>query len=154
MATIPRSFFYAFLLLLFFAPLRANELPFIKVKSEKAWENIFQQAKKERKLVFAGVYTKWCSFCKKLDKEVYTNGPLIDFFSENFINIKFDAESKFGLMLAKKLTIDSYPTLLFLSPDIEIIERIEGFYTSPSPVKLWPSGSGKLVFPSPIIIKL
>ncbi|KAA5536559.1 DUF255 domain-containing protein [Taibaiella lutea] len=58
----------------------------------------FEQAeakmKEKPKKVIVDVYTTWCGWCKRLDKEVYTNDSLIDFVNENYYAVKFDAEQK------------------------------------------------------------
>ena len=131
MSFVPKPFIPFLFCLCFSLSLSANELPFVKIKSEKAWKNVFRQAKEESKLVFVDVYTDWCGFCKKLDKEVYTDESIIEYFNKNFINVKFDAESKFGFQLAEKFNVISFPTLLFLSPDQDIVEQVTGFVPAP-----------------------
>ncbi len=125
-----------FILLLFFTLsfAYANELEGIKFKeitSQEEWDEAFELAAKENKLVFADAYTDWCGYCKKLDKEVYTDPSVIAYFEENFINIKFDAESEFGYPVAEYYGIDGYPTLLFLTEEAKTFYQINGFVEIP-----------------------
>lgn len=122
------KFLYSTIMLLFctFSAL-ANSINFIEIKSEKDWDTAFKQAQTENKLIFIDVYTDWCTYCHKLDKEVYTDDSVISYFNDNFINLKFDAESEFGYQLAREFNVDGYPTLLFLTKERETFEVIGGF---------------------------
>ena len=83
--------------------IKANEiesLNFIEVENQKQWDEVFRKAKASGQLLFVDAYTDWCGYCHKLDKEVYTEASVISYFEENFVNVKFDAESEFGYQLA------------------------------------------------------
>lgn len=103
---------------------------------------ILEKAKQENKYVFFDVFATWCGPCKQMDKEVYTNDTVSDFFNKNFIAVKVqmdktakddenvkkwyaDADS-----LAKKYLVEGYPTFIFLSPQGEIVHKDIGFKTA------------------------
>ena len=104
-----------------------RQLKFTEVKNEADWNAVFKQAGEENKLVFIDVYTDWCSYCHKLDKEVYTDESVISYFERHFLNVKFDAESEFGYPKAQQFSVTGYPTLLFLTDKGQVFEEIEGF---------------------------
>jgi len=84
-------------------------------------------AKKENKLVFVDFYTSWCSPCKKLSKEVFPQEKIGSYFNANFISCKIQCDDKGeGEKLQKKYQIQSYPTLMFLNGDGEIIHSKSG----------------------------
>lgn len=59
------------------------------------WITIDQAAElknTEEKLYFVDVYTKWCGWCKVMDKKTFTDPEVIKLMSEKFHMIKFDAE--------------------------------------------------------------
>ena len=125
----------SFILILLTTWLSANEiegLKFTEVKSQKQWDAVIEKAAANGQLLFIDAYTDWCAYCHKLDKEVYTDKSVISYFEKEFVNVKFDAESEFGYQLADFYGIDSYPTLLFLTPDRTVFERIEGFVPAPT----------------------
>ncbi|GAB5527775.1 MAG: hypothetical protein Roseis2KO_56470 [Roseivirga sp.] len=124
---VPKFIYSVIVLLLSISGVFANSINFIEITSENDWDAAFQKASDEDKLVFIDVYTDWCTYCHKLDKEVYTNNDVITYFNDNFINLKFDAETEFGYALARRFNVDGYPTLLFLTKGREIFERIGGF---------------------------
>ncbi|RXK81752.1 thioredoxin family protein [Filimonas effusa] len=103
------------------------------------WQDILAKAKKESKYIFLDCFTTWCGPCKNMDAEVYTDDSVGAFFNRNFISIKLqmdrskaDSEAtksryKDAVCISKKYEITAYPTLLFLSPDGELVHRHEGF---------------------------
>lgn len=109
-----------------------EQLNFIEVSTDTEWQKVFEQAKAEDKVVFVDVYTDWCGYCHKLDKEVYTDAGVIDYFENNFINVKFDAETEFGYSKAFNYDVDGYPTLLFLTSTEDVYQEIGGFVPAPT----------------------
>lgn len=105
----------------------APQIEFIEVENGEQWQAVFEKATTENKLVFVDAYTDWCSYCHKLDKEVYTDQAVVDYYTENFINVKFDAESEFGYPKAQQLSITGYPTMLFMTASNQVFKVIDGF---------------------------
>jgi thioredoxin 1 len=90
------------------------------------------QARKENKLVFIDFWTTWCGWCKKLDKDTYTDARVIAALNEHFVCLSVDAETKVGAPLAHRYSVTGYPTLLVLMTDGMVRERIAG-YKAPDP---------------------
>src|SRR3989304_260171 len=103
---------------------------------DKTFEELKKQAKAENKLIFIDFYTVWCGPCKKMDKEVFTNDSVADFYNNNFINLRRDAEKGEGIELAKKYEINAYPTFLFISAEGTMVHRGCGFYNSKEFIQL------------------
>ena len=83
------------------------------------WNELLAEAKKQNKLIFVDVYTTWCRPCKVLDKDVFPNEKVGEFYNKNFINYKIDAEKGEGLEVAKKYGVAGYPTLIYLGDKLE-----------------------------------
>lgn len=104
-----------------------------------SWNQVLQQAKSEGKNIFLDCYTTWCAPCKKMEKEVYSDDSVADFFNRNFICYKLQLDSTKNDNEEVKRTyadagyirstfkVYSYPTLLFFSPYGKILNRKEGF---------------------------
>lgn len=91
--------------------------------------------KKIPKPMFIDTYTDWCGWCKKMDKDTFTNKVISDLLNNNFYPVKFDAEGKESVTFlgqnfindgksgnAHQLAVAllqgqlSYPTVVFLYP--------------------------------------
>ena len=46
------------------------------------------------KKVFIDVYTDWCGWCKKMDKDTFQNPEVAKYMQENYYMVKFNAEGK------------------------------------------------------------
>lgn len=100
--------------------------------SQLSFEDALAKAKAENKRVIVDVYTDWCGWCKKMDKDVYGNKEIKKLVKENFVFVKLDAESSeiinyigrkyTGEELALYFEATGYPTTVFLEPDGSIIK--------------------------------
>ena len=90
------------------------------------WQDVLMQAKAQKKLIFVDIYTAWCGPCKEMDKKTFTEVSVGDKFNASFINYKIDAEKGFGVTLAKRYNVTSYPTCLFVDPSENLIYKQEG----------------------------
>lgn len=93
---------------------------------EGALAQALQKAKSENKQVFLDAYTTWCGPCKIMANKVFTTPQAGDFFNPRFVNIKIDMEKGEGIALAKKYNITSYPTMLLLDTQGDVIHKIVG----------------------------
>jgi len=90
------------------------------------WASVKSKAKAENKLIFVDAYTTWCGPCKWMDKHVFSDGKVGLFYNAHFIPFKIDAEKGAGPEFAKKYHINSYPNLLFVNAEGELIIRKNG----------------------------
>jgi thiol:disulfide interchange protein len=57
------------------------------------FEKALSDAKTQNKLVLVDVYTDWCGWCKKLDRDVYPSAEVQKELKTYFTATKIDAES-------------------------------------------------------------
>ncbi|RRQ46811.1 thioredoxin family protein [Chryseobacterium sp. SC28] len=88
---------------------------------------ILAKAKSEKKLIFLDAYAAWCGPCKLMERNVFTDANVADYYNKNFINAHFDMEKGEGPNLAAKYGIRSYPTLLFLNAEGEVVGKELGY---------------------------
>ncbi len=113
-------FFLIFAIQLFF--------PQQNIKFEDSdFATILTKAKTEKKLIFLDAYTSWCGPCKLMERNVFTDTNVAEYYNKNFINAHFDMEKGEGPSLAAKYGIRSYPTLLFLNGEGEIVGKELGY---------------------------
>jgi len=116
------------LFIIFFFVISAGSVSF----AELTFEEALAKAKSENKKLIVDIYTDWCGWCVKMDKDVYGNAEIKKIVEENFIFVKLDAESKnkhtySGKQyteeeLAAGFEATGYPTTVFLEPDGKLIE--------------------------------
>ncbi len=90
------------------------------------WEAVKAKAKKDGKIIFIDFYTSWCGPCKQMAKNVFTLKDVGEFYNQNFVNYKVDAEKGEGSDLAKKYSIGAFPTLVFTDAGGKFLHQAVG----------------------------
>lgn len=105
-------------------------------------------AENPRKILI-DVYTDWCGFCKRMEEETFNHSSVARYINNNFYPVKFNSETKDtiyfqdhefvnegeGRRSAHQLSIAllqgqmSYPTVVYLNEDLEILTTVPGFLT-------------------------
>jgi len=85
------------------------------------WEHDYaaglQRAKRDKKLVMIDLYTDWCGWCKKLDKDTYGNKEVGEKVAKDFVAVKLNPEkSPDGAALVRQFGVIGYPHVLFVDP--------------------------------------
>ncbi|HET9136722.1 MAG TPA: thioredoxin fold domain-containing protein [Candidatus Kapabacteria bacterium] len=84
-------------------------------------------AAKEHKIIMVDLYTDWCGWCKRLDKDTYSTEEVGSYADANFISLKINAERGEGVTLAKNGKVQGYPTIIFYNEKGEEIHRLVGY---------------------------
>ena len=112
-----------------------------------SWEEAVEASKKSPRKIFVDVYTDWCGWCKRMDKATFQNPEVAKYLNANFYPVKLNAEQKEDIVygdatfkfvpsgkkgyhqLAAALLEGrlSFPTVVFLNEDHEILQRLAGF---------------------------
>lgn len=58
------------------------------------WTEAISQMEKDPKpkKIMVDLYTDWCGYCKKMDRETFTDPLIVKYVHENFYPVKFNAE--------------------------------------------------------------
>ena len=116
-----------------------------KPASELTWMGFndgYALAKKKNKIMLIDVYTDWCGWCKRMDRDTYEKAEIIEILNKDYVVIKFNPEIqnavyKFegkeynGPQLAAAISnnqINGYPTTIFHSPKNKKTEVLSGYY--------------------------
>gem|GEM_PF-126549 len=116
------------------------------------WEEGMIKASDESKKFVVDLYTDWCGWCKRMDKATFQDPVIADYINKHYIAIKFNAEQKAAIdfkskshkyvkggrrgyhTLAAELTGGrlSYPTVVFMDEEMEVIQALPGFLDAPT----------------------
>jgi thioredoxin-related protein len=77
------------------------------------------------KPVFLHFTAPWCKWCKKMQKETYTDAQVIRFMTENYAAVMINTETLPSL--ARKFKVESLPTLWFLDSQGKALTSIQGY---------------------------
>ena len=91
-----------------------------------SWEEMLARAKQENKVVFIDFYTSWCGPCKMMEKEVFSQKKVGDYYNQNFICYQIDAEKGEGPVLTKKYKVTAFPTFLYLNGEGQVVYQFSG----------------------------
>jgi len=109
-------------------------------KKAIAWREIgpgLGEAKKQNKRVLVDVYTDWCGWCKRMDRDTYAKTEVQKYLNEAFIPVKLNAESSKRAtykgteysyrQLASGFRVNGYPATVFLEADGSHITTAPGY---------------------------
>ena len=111
---------------LFVFSLQAQDATGIDFSEGSSFEQLLAQAKIEDKLIFVDAYATWCGPCRMMDRRVFNQSEVGDFFNSNFINLKLDVERGEGPTLARQYRVRAMPTYLFIDGDGNVVHSAMG----------------------------
>jgi thioredoxin-related protein len=135
--------FFIVLVFIFTLSVSAQEVTWL------SWNEAYElsQTDKNPKKLFIDVYTDWCGWCKKMDKDTFQNPEVAAYMQANFYMVKLDGEGKeeityngktfkfipqgrrgyhefaAALMQGKM----SYPTVIFLDENLGMLSPVPGY---------------------------
>ena len=125
-----------------------EHVPFIE---GRPFAEILKKAKAEKKPVMIDVYAVWCGPCKLMDRTTFVDPQVIAWAKANVIPARFDAEKGEGRHVALRYAAFSFPTILFLDPDGNEIDRLLGAF---GPEDFRKAGPTVLARQSPLLLSL
>ena len=69
------------------------------------------KAKSEGKPLFVDFYAVWCGPCKKMEKQIFTQPEVGEYFNKHFVAVQLDAEKPENVDAAKTYKVEAFPTL-------------------------------------------
>jgi thioredoxin-related protein len=103
----------------------------------RSWDAGLREAGTSGRPVLVDVYTGWCGWCKRMDRDVYARADVQDYLARKFVTVKLDAESNAparyegraytSRTLAARLGVTGYPTTAFLSAKGVPLRTVPGY---------------------------
>ena len=101
------------------------------------WDAGLAQARATGKPLLVDVYTDWCGWCKRMDRDVYSREDVRDLLAKHFVLVRLDAESAAAARYLKEATtpreiaarfgVTGYPTTIFLKSTGDHIVNVPGY---------------------------
>lgn len=116
------------------------------------FEEAIAASEKNPKMILVDVYTDWCGWCKKMDKETFTDAGVITYVNASFYAVKLNAEDKkrkFDFQgksfteaeMAASMQVRSYPNFVVIEPTLQNITQLAGY----RPAKEFLEGLNEIV---------
>lgn len=112
-----------------------------------SFEKAVELNKKNPKPFLIDIYTDWCGWCKKMDRDTYANPIIVNYINEKYHAVKMDGEgsepitykdytfklqqqgrTKYHELTAALMNGKlSYPTTVILNKEEKLLDRIPGY---------------------------
>ncbi len=136
-----------------------------------SFEEAVEANEKEPRKLLIDVYTDWCGWCKKMDKDTYAHPIIAKYINENYYPVKFNAETTDTIVLfdtlifvnpnpkgrrsSHQLAVSllggkmSYPTTLFMNEEVKILQKVPGYLDAKAiePILYYFNEDGHLTVP-------
>ncbi|HEX7579690.1 MAG TPA: thioredoxin fold domain-containing protein, partial [Thermoanaerobaculia bacterium] len=99
-----------------------------------SYDEALSKAYAEQKLVMVDLYTDWCGWCKKMDRETFSD-PRVGQATRGMVPIRVNAE-KGGQDVARRYRVDGFPVVIFLDGKGREVQRIRGFVDADEMLKV------------------
>jgi len=119
------------------------------------FEEAVELAAENPRKILIDIYTDWCGFCKRMEAETFNDEGVARYINDNFYPVKLNSETRDTINFqghefvnegevrrsAHQLSIAllqgqmSYPSVVYLNEDLEILTTVPGFMT---PEKIEP----------------
>jgi len=97
----------------------------------------FTDASSARKKIILDVYTDWCGWCKRMDRDTYADSAIASYMEEHYLAAKMNPEREGSLTysgqqvshadFARGLGVRGYPATAFFNEKGELLTMIPGY---------------------------
>ncbi len=122
-------------------------------QSEKIKWHSFEEAvelsRENPRKILIDIYTDWCGFCKRMDAETFSDPQVARFINKHFYPVKLNSETRDTIEFQGHVFINegegrrsphqlsvallqgqmSYPSIVYINEDLELLTAVPGFRT-------------------------
>lgn len=82
-------------------------------------------AARSGKMILVSVGADWCHYCKKMDRETWTDGKVQQAIKQSYVPLKLTDEKHQELLAA--LQVNAFPTTLVFTSDRKFLTKMDGY---------------------------
>ncbi len=114
-----------------------------------SFEEAVELSRNNPRKILVDIYTDWCGFCKRMDSETFSNPKVARYINNHFYPVKLNAEttdtirfqghefvnegegrrSPHQLAVAMLQGQMSYPSIVYINEELELLTAVPGFKT-------------------------
>lgn len=91
------------------------------------WDAAIAEARNSNKFLFVDCYTDWCSWCKVMDKNTFSSAEVGSSLHEKYVPLKLNMEKGYGINVAMKYGISSFPSYIILNNEGFLVKKLIGY---------------------------
>lgn len=104
-----------------------SQLPAQEIVWQRDIKRAMDESAKSGRPLLIKASTDWCHYCKKMQRETFSNKRIASHVNACFIPVYVDGDIHKGLI--RQLGIRSYPTTVVVSPQMQVVTKISGYRT-------------------------
>lgn len=89
---------FTFLMIIVSVNVQAQSIEWVSIQQA---EKIIQNSPEKK--MFIDFYTSWCGWCVRMDKTTFSDPKVAEYINQNYIPVKFNAESRDQLVFKNKV---------------------------------------------------
>ena len=103
-------------------------------------EEVLIKIEKSPRKIFVDTYTRWCTWCKLMDRTTFKNQKVVAYVNQNYYAIKLNAEGNKEInfrgttltekQLASSFNVTGFPTIVLIDEKFESISPMPGYRKS------------------------
>lgn len=114
-----------------------------------SFEEAVELSREHPRKILIDIYTDWCGFCKRMEAETFSNPQVARFINKHFYPVKLNSETKDTIEFQGHTFINegegrrsphqlsvallqgqmSYPSIVYINEQLELLTAVPGFRT-------------------------
>ncbi len=94
----------------------------------KNYHEALERAKSREQVIITYLFTDWCSYCKKMERETFADASLVEEMGSQYVWLKLNTErDREGVRLQRELRVTGFPTVVIMNSAGQELGRAQGF---------------------------
>ncbi|RJP86718.1 MAG: thioredoxin family protein [Desulfobacteraceae bacterium] len=110
------------------SPAKKSAAPSVAANQDIQWQSYasgIKTIKDQKKKGYLHFYTDWCTYCKVMNKNTFTDPKIISYLNENFVPIRVNADQEKSV--AKEYGANRFPSNFFIAEDATSLSNQPGY---------------------------